>query len=112
MEGGKVMIVDESRFVSIAAKLLSKIAEAVDDAGLDAELNGNVLVIELEDERQFIVNSNAPLRQIWLASPVSGASHYESKDDGNSWVSTRSGDGLLETLAADIKKATGSTVAF
>ena len=83
------MSMDESRFVILAQQLLSRIADVADGAGLDAELQANVLTIELDDGRQFVVNGNAHLRQIWLASPISGASHYESLDDGKSWHSTR-----------------------
>jgi frataxin len=106
------MALDEPRFLTLAQQLLGRIADAADAAGLDTEINGNVLTIELEDGRQFVLNGNAPLRQIWLASPISGASHYESVDDGADWRSTRGGADLLETLAADIKKATGEAVAF
>jgi frataxin len=106
------MTMDESRFATLAQQLLTRLADVADEAGLDAELNGNVLTVELDDGRQFVVNGNAPLRQIWLASPISGASHYESADDGKSWRSTRGGADFLETLSADMTKATGEPVAF
>ncbi|CAA6605744.1 Protein CyaY [Rhodospirillaceae bacterium LM-1] len=106
------MVLDDSRFATLAVQLLDRIAQAVEAAGLDAELHGNVLTIESDDGRQFVLNSNAPMKQIWLASPISGASHYASQDGGETWRSTRGGGDLLETLAADIKKATGEAVAF
>jgi len=73
---------DETRFTSLAAKLLAHIAEVAEEAGIDNELQGNVLTLELDDGRQFVINGHAPLRQIWLASPISGASHYEAVDEG------------------------------
>ncbi|MFA6019115.1 MAG: iron donor protein CyaY [Rhodospirillales bacterium] len=106
------MALDESRFLTLAQHLLSRLSDAAEAAGLDAELQGNVLTLELDDGRQFVINSNTPMRQIWLSSPFSGASHYETADDGKSWRSTRGGADLLETLAADIEKATGEAVAF
>lgn len=106
------MALEETRFASLCSQLLSRLADVAEEAGLDSEISGNVLTIEMEDGRHFIVNGNAPLRQIWLASPVSGASHYQSQDDGETWLSTRGGDNLLDVLAADVKKATGLSVAF
>ncbi|MBF0167234.1 MAG: iron donor protein CyaY [Alphaproteobacteria bacterium] len=106
------MSLDESRFAALAAQLLSRLSDLAEEAGLDADLQGNVLTLELEDGRQFVINSHAPLRQIWLSSPVSGASHYEAVAEGVAWRSTRGGADFFETLSADIKKATGLPVAF
>jgi len=62
----------------------------------------------LDDGRQFIVNKNAPLRQIWLSSPKSGAWHFEWDSDDESWRSTRGARvDLADLLADELESVTG-----
>ncbi len=93
----------EQEFEALAAKTLAGLAEAIEDAGGDAELSGGILTILSEDARTFLLNKHAPLRQLWYSSPVSGAHHYEFK--GMAWVSTRDGTGLMERLAKELAAA-------
>lgn len=86
------MTLDESRFHRLADALLQDIADKVDDElgdELDADIQGGILTIHLPDGGQFIVNKNAPLCQIWLSSPVSGAFHFDYDEDKDAWLSTR-----------------------
>ncbi|HJP21219.1 MAG TPA: iron donor protein CyaY [Alphaproteobacteria bacterium] len=97
---------DESEFESAAAATLDSLAERLDEAPeeIEADLEGGVLSVEVEGLGTFIVNRHAPLRQLWLSSPVSGASHYARDADGR-WQGTR-GEGRLEDrLAADLAPA-------
>ena len=97
---------DESEFESAAAATLEGLAERLDEApdAIEADLEGGVLSIEAEGLGSFIVNRHAPLRQLWLSSPVSGASHY-ARDAEGAWQGTR-GEGRLEhRLAADLAPA-------
>lgn len=94
---------NEQEFEALAAKTLRLLAEAVEDAGADAELAGGILTIVSDDRRTFLLNKHAPLKQLWYSSPVSGAHHYEAK--GGAWVSTRDGTGLLDRLAQELAQA-------
>ena len=95
----------------MAEALLRRLAEAVEAAeaeGVDVELQGAVLNIEVEGQEgrrggTFVVSKHAPTRQIWLSSPISGASHYAY--DGQAWRSTRDDAELLPRLAAELGQA-------
>lgn len=105
------MALSENEFEQMAEALLGRLAEAVEGAeadGVDVELQGPVLTVEIEDQGgrkggTFVVSKHAPTRQIWLSSPISGASHYAF--DGRSWLSTRDGAELLARLAGELGQA-------
>jgi frataxin len=82
---------DLSRFSALADETIETIADTVDEAvgdKVDADLQGGILTMTLPDGAQYVLNKNGPMRQLWLASPVSGAWHFE-REEGGGWVSTR-----------------------
>ena len=108
------MALTESEFEQMAEALLGRLAEAVEGTeaeGVDVELQGPVLNIEVEGRAgskggTFVVSKHAPTRQIWLSSPISGASHYAY--DGKAWRSTRDAAELLARLAAELGQVAGA----
>lgn len=85
------MPMDESRFATLADQMLNHLSDTIDAIlgdDVDVELQGGILTLSLDGGGQYVINKHAPNRQIWLSSPVSGASHYDCADDGT-WVSTR-----------------------
>lgn len=105
---------DESGFHAAADRTLAHLLETIEDTlgdALDVDLQGGILSIELADGGQYVINKHAPNRQIWLSSPVSGASHF-AYQQGRGWASTR-GDALLhELLAQELAATTGTPVGF
>lgn len=107
------MALTEGEFERMAEVLLGRLAEAIEAAeadGVDVEQQGAVLNVEIEgrDGRKggvFVVSKHAPTRQIWLSSPISGASHYAF--DGRAWRSTRDDAELLPRLTAELGQAAG-----
>ena len=93
---------NEQEFEALAAKTLAGLADAIEEAGGDAELSGGILTVISDDDRTFLLNKHAPLRQLWYSSPASGAHHYEFK---GTWVSTRDGTSLTERLAKELAAA-------
>jgi frataxin len=101
---------DESTFHAVADRTLAQLLESIEDT-LDADLQGGILSIELADGGQYVINKHAPNRQIWLSSPVSGASHFAYRP-GRGWASTRSDAVLHELLAQELTAATGTAIGF
>lgn len=104
------MTANETAFKTRADDTLTAILDALDDAladHVDADLNDGVLTIELDDGGQYVVNRHAPLRQIWLSSPISGAAHYAWDAESGEWRSTRGGPDLLDRLSKELSRATG-----
>ena len=110
------MTIEESRFHIIADKTIDGLADAIDaDLGddLDVDVEGGILTIALPGGGQYIINKNAPMRQIWLSSPKSGASHFDWDESADGWRSTRGEKvSLTELLADELEQATGTRVAL
>ena len=107
---------DEQAFEILAGATLQRIADAIESAAedfgsnIDVELDGGVLTIELDAGGTCLVNKHAPLQQLWVSSPVSGAGHYAWDETAGAWVSTRGGGALLHTLARELSELAGITL--
>lgn len=104
---------DETDFTRLAdetiGRLFEQLEEAIGDVA-DVELQEGILTVDFEGGGQLVLNKHQPNRQIWLASPVSGAAHFAWK--GGRWVSTRGGETLLDQLAADVSALAGAPVSL
>jgi CyaY protein len=101
----------ESEFLALAEATLSRIEavleQAADSGELDIECSrsGNVLDIEfVENGSKIIVNSQAPMQEIWVAAK-SGGFHY--RRDGGRWINTRDGSELYAALSQMVSGQAG-----
>lgn len=104
----------ESEFLALAEATLTQIEAALDRLNdedvLDVECSrsGNVLEIEFIDNgTKIIVNSQAPMREMWVAAR-SGGFHY--KRVGDEWVNTRDGSELFAALSSMASEQAGAPV--
>ena len=108
------MSLDESRFTALADEVLEHLCDTVDDVlgdQIDADLHAGILTLSLSGGGQYIINKHTPNREIWMSSPVGGATHFAHVD--GRWVSTRDSALVLhEVLAAELKARTGTDIAF
>lgn len=88
----------ESEFQVLAEATLVAIEHAVDatDADIEVSRTGNVLTLELGNGSKVIINSQAPMQQMWTAGK-SGAFHYAR--NGDKWIDTRDGSELFAALS-------------
>lgn len=100
---------NETEFLTLAEQTLDAIEAAVEACGADIEVerSGNVLTLELPDRSKVIVNSQTPMRQIWLAAR-SGGFHYERR--GDEWCDTRDGSELFAALSRALSQQGGAPV--
>ncbi len=104
---------EENVFETLAEQTLQGLFEAIEEAGgdsLEVDLEGGILTIELDDGRTYVVNRQAPLRQIWLSSPASGAHHFDFDPDRRAWLSTRGGAALMAILEQELLTLAGVEV--
>ncbi len=103
------MGISESEFHAAAGQALDAIESSVEScaADIDATRTGNVLTLELADGSKVVVNSQAPMRQIWVAAR-SGGFHYEWRD--GSWCDTRDGSELFASLSRVLTAQGGAAV--
>ena len=104
----------ESEFLALAEATLTQIEAALDRLNdedvLDVECSrsGNVLEIEFIDNgTKIIVNSQAPMREMWVAAR-SGGFHY--KRVGDEWINTRDGSELFAALSSMASEQAGVPV--
>lgn len=102
----------ETEFLTLSAAVLTRIEEAVEkaadaaDADIDIERKGDgILELEFGNGSKVVVNSQAPMRQIWVAAK-SGGFHFETAADGG-WRDTRSGVDLFSTLSKVVSEQSG-----
>ena len=77
------------------------------DVDIDTRREANVLNMLFENSTPVVINSQAPLQEIWVAAP-SGGFHYSF--DGTHWKNTRGGPDLHDALTEIFSEVTGHTV--
>ncbi|GJM92925.1 hypothetical protein PR202_ga09433 [Eleusine coracana subsp. coracana] len=99
------LIMPEGEFHKLADEtihdLLEKLEEYGDSVqmdGFDIDYGNQVLTLRLGDLGTYVVNKQAPNRQIWLSSPVSGPSRFDWDAETSSWVYKRTGAKLEQLL--------------
>ncbi len=106
------MTIDENKFDDLADEILNHLLDVIDEKlgdQLEVDMENGMLTIEAKTGGQYIINKHGPNRQIWLSSPLSGASHYDFDAASRSWVDTRSGERLNPKLADELSLLTGTS---
>lgn len=113
---------DESQFKTRAEATLEIIFDKVEDElgeAMEADMDGGVLSIDIVASTaikrgQYVLNLQTPNREIWMSSPISGASHFRvsGANADDNWTCTRGGDPLLAQLAVEFSKISGTVVRF
>ena len=102
----------ETEFLERAERTLAAIEAAVEavsgDVDIETSRSGSVLTLELADRSKVIVNSQAPMQQLWVAAR-SGGFHYALAADG-SWRDTRDGSELFAVLSKVVSAQGGTPV--
>lgn len=99
----------ESEFNELAEAVLRAVELAADavDAGIDCARSGSVLTLELDNDTKIVVNTQLPMRQIWVAARSGG---YHFSYDGREWRDTRDGAELFASLSRLVSAQGGHPV--
>ena len=110
--------IDDKQFYQLGGNLLQSIEvalEAADDA-LDLDLDverqgGNVINIRFRDRSVIVVNTQAPLHEIWVAAK-SGGYHYRWAGTlaNPLWLDTKTGREILSDLSEFASNQAGQAV--
>lgn len=108
------MTLDDSAFTRLADFTMDRLMAGIEDGCPDAEaeLEGGILTVELKGGGKYVLNKHAPLKQLWLSSPKSGAWHFAYDAAKREWRSTRGPETLPQVLASELGAATGAAVAL
>jgi CyaY protein len=102
--------VEDTEFTRLADEVLQHIAQAFDQADIDADssLRGEgVLEVEFEQGGRIIINRHAAARELWVAAR-SGGFHFRNQD--GRWLGTRDGRELFAVLSQLAAEQTGRSV--
>ena len=80
-----------------------------DDVDIDAARTGGMVELRFPDRRVIVVNTQPPLHEIWLASPISGR-HF--RYDGSVWRDTRDGTEFFTALSEAASLVAGAPLRF
>jgi CyaY protein len=103
-------MMNDTEFESLAAKALARVEAAMEESGLDADIElkeGGVLEIEFANGSKIVVNRHAAAREIWIAAR-SGGFHF--RWDGAAWRDTREGSELFAALSKLVSAQGGQPV--
>jgi CyaY protein len=101
----------ETEFLALVDQVLDSIESQADDwaattdVDIEATRSGHVLTLVFENGTHVVVNSQAPMQEIWVAAR-SGGFHY--RYDGKNWNDTRGGPSLPEALSQICSEAADS----
>lgn len=100
----------ETEFLDQVANVWHAVESKVDDwaerhdADIESVRHGPVLELEFESGRKIVINAQAPMAQIWLASPR-GAFHFHWT--GTGWSDTRQARDFWQVLTEQASLESG-----
>ncbi|QNA87637.1 iron donor protein CyaY [Massilia sp. Dwa41.01b] len=104
----------DSEFLALAKETLDRIETCFDNLNdqdvvdVECKRNGNVLEIEFIDNgTKIIVNSQAPLQEMWMAARAGG---YHYKRVGDEWRNTRDNTEFFTALSEVATQQGGAPV--
>lgn len=109
------MPIDSQSFETLAENTLDDLMEQIDESlgdRMEVDLDGGILTIELENGGQYVINKQAPNKEIWVSSPISGAKHFTYNDGLKAWTDTRGEDKLYDFLSSELSQASGQVFAL
>lgn len=101
----------ESDYHQLADQMLLQLQDAVDECGadLDYETAGGIVEVQFPNGSKIIVNKQAPLHQLWVATKFNGH-HFEYQN--GQWIDNRTGQELWALLSEAASKQAGQPIVF
>ena len=103
---------DENRYLELAHETFRRIVDAFDDVDwkeADVETSGDVVTITWSDKSRCIVNTQRPVRQIWLAGG-DRAWHFDWDEGSERWLDDKGSGAELVSTIVDIARAKGLAI--
>jgi len=96
----KRKLMNDSQYNLIAEDLLLAVEEAIEESGVDIDYEGvgGLLTLTFKNSTKIIINKQAPLHEIWIATKFNGH-HFTYSDSEEIWVDKRGGDEFWQFLS-------------
>ncbi|QDZ21836.1 frataxin [Chloropicon primus] len=89
---------------------LEELLEAEEVESSDVTYESGVLELDLGDLGTYVINKQAPNKQIWLSSPVSGPFRYDYSTEEGSWVYSRDNHKMHDKLSDELSELLGRAI--
>jgi CyaY protein len=101
--------VDELAYERLAGTTFKRVIdlfEDIDPDEADVDSSGDVVRIELKDGRRVVLNTQRPVRQIWLAGGQA-AWHFSYDAESERWLDDKGRGELFEVLGRIVLQMAG-----
>ena len=89
---------NDTQYNLMAEELLLRLEEAIEDCGIDIDYEGvgGMLTLTFKNTSKIIINKQAPLHEIWVATKFNGHHfHFENEQ----WTDKRGGDEFWQFIS-------------
>lgn len=102
---------NDSQYHQMVDDIFIELEELLDDCevDIDYESAGGILTLIFEDQSKIILNKQAPLHQLWVATKFNG---HHFNFDQDKWIDERTGAEFWEFINNAASKQAGQTVTF
>jgi CyaY protein len=102
---------NDSQYNLLADELLLAVEEAIEDCGVDIDYEGTggLLTLTFKNTTKIIINKQAPLHEIWVATKFNGH-HFSFADDH--WTDKRGGGEFWQFLSDAVSTQADAEVAL
>jgi frataxin len=83
--------------------------ESLNLPGFDAIDKDGVFELHLGPKGTYVINKQAPNRQLWWSSPISGPKRYNYDVKLEAWRNTRDGHFMYDLLNEELSKLLGTS---
>jgi len=78
-------------------------------AGFDVSEKDGVFELNLGQHGTYVINKQAPNRQLWWSSPISGPKRYNYDYEQQAWRNSRDGHYMYDLLNQELSQSLGET---
>lgn len=102
---------NDSQYNLLADELLLAVEEAIEDCGVDIDYEGTggLLTLTFKNATKVIINKQAPLHEIWVATKFNGH-HFTYA--GDYWTDKRGGGEFWQFLSEAVSLQADAAVAL
>jgi len=100
---------NDSQYNILTDELLLAIEEAIEESGhdIDYEGVGGLLTLTFKNLTKIIINKQAPLQEIWVATKFNGH-HFQFSNE--QWIDKRDGAEFWQFISAAVSKQAESNI--
>lgn len=100
---------NDSQYNLMADDMLLALEEAIEECGVDIDYEGvgGMLTLTFKNQSKVIINKQAPLKEIWVATKFNGH-HFHFEND--QWIDKRGGGEFWQFISQAVSKQADASI--